>query len=97
MRPRGLPRPGNAPGDMVTAIGIAVAVLLLCTGTLLGATWTSRFLRSRVYQQASAQAEERRVLAEEWQTLRQQRNRCPHCTSPLPGPDSYSAPAVMQD
>lgn len=81
---------------MVTVIGIAVAVLLLCTGTLLGATWTSRILRSRLHQRGRAQAEERRVLAKEWETVLQH-GPCPRCGSPTSGQDTYSAPAVVPD
>ncbi|MGH3672990.1 MAG: hypothetical protein ACRDSH_20565 [Pseudonocardiaceae bacterium] len=82
---------------MLTGIGIAAAAVLLCTGTVLGATWTSRILQSRLRQRAWAHAEERRILAKEWEMLREQRTTCPRCTSPRSDRDSYPAPAVVQD
>ncbi|MDQ3762754.1 MAG: hypothetical protein M3460_14180 [Actinomycetota bacterium] len=58
------------------------AVLLVCLGLLLGATWTTQALQPKLGQQA----EERRRLNDEWlaiRTARQQRSECPRCARPL--------------
>jgi hypothetical protein len=81
----------------VTIIGVAAGILLLGIGTLLGAMWTSRVVHSRLHQEANEQAEERRILAKEWETIRRQQSRCPRCTSPLPAQDRDPASAIVQD
>jgi uncharacterized protein with PIN domain len=82
---------------MVTIIGVAIGALLLCIGTLLGAIGTSRILQSRLRRRANKQAEERRLLAKEWEAIRRQQSRCPHCNSPLTEPDRHSTPAIVKD
>lgn len=97
------PRPGNAtsrqnaPPGMVTTIAVAVAALLLCSGALLGATCTARVLQPRLLRRANQHTKERRMLAEEWAALRQQRGECPRCTNPLPQRDTDFAPTLAQD
>lgn len=70
--------------------------LLMGLGLLLGATWTTQALQNRVRRQA----EERRRLNEEWlavRAIRRQRCRCPRCARPLPEPDWYLAPTLVED
>ncbi|MGH3853928.1 MAG: hypothetical protein ACRDR6_10635 [Pseudonocardiaceae bacterium] len=72
------------------------AVLLVCLGLLLGATWTTQAFQPRLRRQA----EERRRLNEEWlavRTERQRRGQCPRCASPLSAQDWYIAPTLVQD
>lgn len=75
---------------------VLVAVLLVCLGLLLGATWTTQALQPKL----SRQAEERRRLNEEWSALRtaqRQRGQCPHCSCPLTEQDWYFAPGLAED
>jgi hypothetical protein len=81
---------------MVTVTVIA-AVVLVCVGALLGATGTTRILRPWLDRRAAQQAEERRMLAEEWAAIRPRRGECPRCTNPLPEWDSHFAPPIMRD
>jgi uncharacterized paraquat-inducible protein A len=58
------------------------AVLLVCLGLLLGATWTIQALQPKLHRQA----EERRRLNAEWSAIRaaqQRRGKCPRCASQL--------------
>ena len=67
------------------------AVLLVCLGILLGATWTTQALQPKLRRQA----EERRRHNEEWsavRTARRQRGKCPRCACPLTERDWYFAP-----
>jgi cell division protein FtsL len=76
-------------------IQVLGAVLLVCLGLLLGATWTTQALQSNLRQQA----EERRRLNAEWsavRTARRQRGECPRCASPLSERHWYFAPTVVQ-
>ncbi len=50
---------------------LLVAVLLVCLGLLLGATWTIQAMQYRLRRQA----EERRRLNAEWAALRTARRR----------------------
>lgn len=71
------------------------ALLLVCLGLLLGATWTTQALQPTLRRQA----EERRRLNEEWvavRTARQQRGRCPRCASPLSECDWFFAPTLVE-
>ncbi|MGH3547935.1 MAG: hypothetical protein ACRDQU_07430 [Pseudonocardiaceae bacterium] len=72
------------------------AVLLVCLGMLLGATWTIQALQPRLRRQA----EERRRLNQEWlavRTAHRQRGDCPRCGSPWSERDWYIAPATVED
>jgi hypothetical protein len=72
------------------------AVLLVCLGLLLGATWTVQALQHKLRRQA----EERRRLNAEWvaiHTAHQQRVKCPHCESSLSTWDWFVAPVDMED
>jgi hypothetical protein len=83
----------NAPQSMVILV---VAVLLVCLGLLLGASWTTQALQPKLRHQA----EERRRLNEEWQAIhdaRQQRDECPRCASPLSERDWRFAPTVVEE
>ena len=54
------------------------ALLFICLGLLLGASWTTQALQPKLRQQA----EERRRLNQEWVTVRDARQRlqrCPRC------------------
>jgi hypothetical protein len=73
------------PQCMVTLI-VLCAVLLVCLGLLLGATWTVQAMQPKLRRQA----EERRKLNEEWSEVRaarRRRNVCPRCASQLSGWD----------
>jgi hypothetical protein len=72
------------------------SLLLICLGLLLGASWTTQALQSKLRRQA----EERRRLNEEWSTVRASRRRrgqCPRCASPLTEQHWYFAPARIDD
>jgi hypothetical protein len=76
--------------------GALSAVLLVCFGLLLGATWTTQALRPKLRRQA----EERRRLNAEWsavRTARRQRGQCPRCASPLSEQDWYFASTLVED
>lgn len=76
--------------------GALSAVLLVCFGLLLGATWTTQALRPKLRRQA----EERRRLNDEWsavRTARRQRGQCPRCASPLSERDWYFVPTLVAD
>jgi hypothetical protein len=77
-------------------IAIAAAILLICIGALLGATWTRRVLQERFRQRASQQAAERRMLATAWAAIHRQRGECPHCIDPLPEQDRHFASRVIR-
>ncbi len=75
--------------------GVLGAVLLVCFGLLLGATWATQALRPKLRRQA----EERRRLNEEWsavRTARRQRGHCPRCASPLSEQDWYFVPTLVE-
>lgn len=77
-------------------IEVLAAIVLVCLGILLGATWTTEALQPKLRRQA----EERRRLNEEWsavRTARQQRGRCPRCASLLTERDWYIAPTIVED
>lgn len=79
-------------------IDLLLALLLVCLGLLLGATWTTRALAPKRRQAA----EERRRLSAEWsavRTARRQRTECPRCSSLLSERDwHYScAPTLAED
>lgn len=60
------------------------AVLMVCLGLLLGATWTTQALQPKLRQRA----EERRRLNQEWAAVRAARRHlviCPRCGAPLNG------------
>lgn len=80
----------KAPSNMVI-LTVAGAVLLIGLGALLGAFWTGRILRQRLAQEASRQAEERRLLAKEWAAVHRQLGVCPRCTAPASEHDRVSA------
>ncbi len=72
------------------------AVLLVCLGLLLGATWTVQALQPTLRHQAA----ERRRLNEEWSAIRtayQRRGKCPRCASPLSERDWSVAPLAVED
>ncbi len=88
----------DAPQSAVTLQASAWlgAVLMVCFGLMLGATWTTQALQPRLRRQA----EERRRLNEEWsavRTARRQRGECPRCASPLSERDWYFAPTPVED
>lgn len=65
------------------------AMLLVCLGVLLGATWTTQATQPKLRQQA----EERRKLNDEWvavRAARQQFAECPRCGCALAERDPYS-------
>jgi hypothetical protein len=68
------------------------AVLLVCLGLLLGATWTTHTSQSMLRRQA----EERRRLNEEWMAVHTERGRCPHCANPLSEYDWFVAPTQVE-
>ncbi len=85
----------RTPQRVVTTQVLA-GVLLVCLGLLLGATWTTQALQPKLRRQA----EERRLLNEEWsavRTARRQRGKCPHCGCPLTERDWYFAPPPAED
>jgi hypothetical protein len=71
------------------------AVLLVCFGLLLGASWTTQALRPKFRRQA----EERRRLNDEWSAVRTARRRgqCPRCASRLSEQDWYFASTLVED
>jgi uncharacterized paraquat-inducible protein A len=75
-------------------MAVVAAVLLVCIGALLGATWSRRLLERRLHQEADQQAEERRMLAKEWAAIHQRRGECPRCSDPLPGPRRITSRTV---
>lgn len=81
---------------MVT-LTVAGAVLLIGFGALLGAVWTGRILQQRLQQQASQQAEERRMLAKEWAAIYRRHVVCPRCTAPASEHDRHFVSAVVPD
>ncbi|MGH3776242.1 MAG: hypothetical protein ACRDRR_11000 [Pseudonocardiaceae bacterium] len=77
-------------------IQVLAAVLLVCLGLLLGATWTTQALEPKLRRQA----EERRRLNEEWSavhTARRQRGKCPRCACSLTEQDWYFPPPPAED
>ena len=71
-------------------IEILGAVILVCLGLLLGASWTIQAVQPKLRRQA----EERRRLNEEWlavRTARQQQDECPRCATSLIERDWYYA------
>ncbi len=71
-------------------IQVLGAVILVCLGLLLGASWTIQALQPKLRRQA----EERRRLNEEWlavRTARQQQDECPRCAISLIEWDWYYA------
>jgi hypothetical protein len=65
---------------------LTAAVLLICLGLLLGATWATQALQPKLRHQA----EERRRLNAEWVAVRAARHRletCPRCGYQLPSKD----------
>lgn len=72
------------------------AVLLICFGLLLGATWTTQALQPKLHRQA----EERRKLNEEWSAVRaarRLRGTCPRCATGLSEQDWYFAATLVED
>jgi hypothetical protein len=59
-------------------VQVLSAVLLVCLGTLLGATWTTQACQPKLRRQA----EQRRRLNAEWvavRAARRQQGECPRC------------------
>lgn len=72
------------------------AILLICIGLLLGATWTTQALQPKLRQRA----EERRRLNEEWAAARATRRHgqiCPYCDYPLTEADWYGEQTIVED
>lgn len=85
----------NTPLSAVT-VQVLSAILLVCLGVLLGATWTIQVLQPKLRRQA----ERRRRLNEEWSAVRaarRQRRGCPRCGVLLTERDWYLAPALVED
>ncbi len=85
----------NTPLSAVT-VQVLSAILLVCLGVLLGATWTIQVLQPRLRRQG----EQRRRLNEEWSAVRaasRQRRECPRCGALLTQRDWYLAPTVVED
>ncbi len=83
---------GHSFGAGTTQV-LSAALLLICLGMLLEATWT-------IQPKLRRQNEERRRLNEEWsavRTARRQRNQCRRCASPLSEQDWYFAPKLAED
>jgi hypothetical protein len=77
-------------------VQVLSAILLVCLGVLLGATWTIQVLQPKLRRQA----EQRRRLNEEWSAVRaarRQRQECPRCGALLTKRDWYLAPTVVED
>ncbi|MGH3548360.1 MAG: hypothetical protein ACRDQU_09665 [Pseudonocardiaceae bacterium] len=77
-------------------VQVLSAILLVCLGVLLGATWTIQVWQPRLRRQA----EQRRRLNEEWSAVRaarRQRRECPRCAALLTERDWYLAPALVED
>lgn len=71
------------------------AVLLICLGILLGATWTAQALRPKLRQLAK----ERRRLNQEWAVVRaahRQLDECPRCGYPLADQGWGFAPTLRE-
>lgn len=77
-----------APQSAVT-VQVLGGVLLVCLGLLLGASWTIQAVQPKLRRQA----EERRMLNEEWSAVRtlRQRDECRRCATPLIEWDWYHA------
>jgi hypothetical protein len=75
-------------------MAVVAAVVLICIGALLGATWSRRLLERRLHQEANQQAEERRMLAKEWAAIHERRGQCPHCSDPVPEPRRFTSRTV---
>lgn len=74
---------------------LLAAILLVCLGLLLGATWTMQALQP----QLNRQAEERRRLNEEWAAVRATRHQlseCPRCGCVLTRRDWYVTPTPAE-
>jgi hypothetical protein len=85
----------HVPQNRVTIQALG-AVLLVCLGLLLGATWTTQALQPSLRRRA----EERHRLNEEWSAVRtaqRQRGKCPRCGSLLTERNWYIAPTVVED
>jgi hypothetical protein len=77
-------------------VQVLSAILLVCLGVLLGATWTIQISQPKLRRQA----EQRRRLNEEWSAVRaarRQRRKCPRCGILLTELDWYLAPALVED
>jgi hypothetical protein len=91
---RNAPRIGVIP--QVVAWILVGAVLLVCLGMLVGASWTSLVMQPKLRRQA----EERRQINEEWRALRAARaarESCPRCANPLPAQDWYPVSTLVED
>ncbi|MGH3824721.1 MAG: hypothetical protein ACRDRA_18090 [Pseudonocardiaceae bacterium] len=69
------------------------AVLLVCLGLLLGATWTIQALQPKLRRQA----EERRRLNAQWAMIRtahRQQGECPLCERSLSEREWHCAPRI---
>ena len=72
------------------------ALLLICLGLLLGASWTTQALQPTLRRQA----EERRRLNQEWVALRDARQRlqrCPRCHWSLSERNWYSTGTLVDE
>lgn len=72
------------------------ALLLICFGLLLGASWTTQAMQPKLRQQA----EERRRLNQEWVELRQAQRRlqrCPRCNWLLIRRNWYLTASLVDD
>lgn len=77
-------------------VQVLSAILLVCLGVLLGATWTIEALQPKLRRRA----QERRRLNEEWfavRTARRQRRECPRCGALLTERNWYLAPTIVED
>jgi uncharacterized paraquat-inducible protein A len=90
----------NAPQPAVIhqALGWLMlgAILTVCFGLLLGATWTTQALQPKLQQQA----EERRRLNQAWAAVRAARHQvitCPRCGCPLNARYWYRTQESEQD
>jgi cell division protein FtsL len=80
----------------MTTILVFIGLLLVCLGMLLGTDWTTQITYSRLRRQA----EERRILNEEWAALRsarRERSECPRCASLQSEWDWYFAPTAVEE
>lgn len=81
---------------MSLTLVVLSAVLLVCLGLLLGATWTVQALQAKHRRLA----QERRKLNTEWSAIRSTRHQsatCPRCASQLPAWDWSAAPTDEED
>ena len=72
------------------------ALLLICLGLLLGASWTTQALQPTLRHQA----EERRRLNQEWVAVRDARQRlqrCPRCHWSLHERNWYSTGTILDE